>query len=83
MLEINGEILSFLDEETGQIMKNDHGFYRLEDVVKYVFNKHGIENYEFAHVGGFDSPGYNVDCYSWSAIIDGELYFDHTSIESY
>lgn len=38
---------------------------------------------EVLHTGGFESPGYDVDCYAWAGIIDGELYFDSIEQESY
>mgnify|MGYP000422536869 FL=1 len=31
---------------------------------------------DFKYIGGFDSPGCDINCYAWAGIIDGELYFD-------
>lgn len=34
-------------------------------------------------VGGFESPGYDIDCYAWAAVVDGDLLFGDTYRESY
>jgi len=40
--------------------------------------------FEYDDVGGFDSPGYDIECYAWACITkDGELYFDSTIKECY
>lgn len=54
----------------------------IEGLLKLAELKFGI-NIEFDNVGGFDSPGYDVDCYAWASVVDGELYFDTVQHERY
>ena len=61
---------------------DDIYFEGIEGLLKLTELKFGID-IEFSNVGGFDSPGYDVDCYAWASIIDGELYFDDVQHERY
>lgn len=79
---IKEEIFSFVYEDDGSIFENDLELYSIADVVGYVANKYGV-NIEIECIGGFDSPGYDVCCYAWAGIIDGELYFDGLQQERY
>lgn len=36
--------------------------YNLEEEIEKVFKEIGITQYNFCSVGGFDSPGYSLDC---------------------
>lgn len=70
-----------IDRENGQVIENEN-FDDIYELIEYVNNLFNC-NIECKHCGGFDSPGYDVDCYAWAGIIDGELYFDTLEQESY
>lgn len=82
MEQIIDEINSFIDEDTGMILENDENIEEISQVIEYVNEKYNV-NIECMHVGGFDSPGLNVKCYSWAGIIDGELLFDGLEVLCY
>jgi len=79
--EIVNFIWSYIDDEYGNIIEHDE-FYDLEGLINYTNKKFNCK-IKLIHVGGFESPGYDVDCYAWAGIIDGELYFDSLEQESY
>ena len=70
-----------LDEETGQVIKSDD-YDSIYSLISYV-NKKFDCNLEIQHAGGFESPGYDVDCYAWAGVINGKLYFDTLEIKRY
>lgn len=74
---INGQI----NEEDGSVIETDDfdGIYGLINFTNKKFDC----KLEFIKVGGFDSPGYDVKCYAWAGIIDGELYLDSLQMERY
>lgn len=80
--EIQSEIFSFINEEDGQIIKNEYECNDIYDVISHISKKYHVE-IKVNYVGGFDSPGYDVRCYAWAAIVDGELYFDDLMQEYY
>lgn len=47
-----------IDSKTRKIIRE----YNLEEEIKKVFEEIGITQYDFCSVGGFDSPGYSIDC---------------------
>jgi len=79
--EIRGFIWSYIDNEIGEIIEHDK-FDDLYGLIRYVNEYYNCE-IKLRHVGGFDSPGYDIDCYAWAGVIDGELYFDSLEQESY
>lgn len=68
-------------DENGQVIENENfdDIYELISHINILFNC----NIECKRCGGFNSPGYDVDCYAWAGIIDGELYFDTLERELY
>ena len=55
----------------------------LEDEITKVFEKIGIKQFNFCYVGGFDSPGYSIDCICLSYIdLEGELQIIPINYES-
>lgn len=36
--------------------------YNLEEEIEKVFKENGITQYDFCMIGGFDSPGYSLNC---------------------
>lgn len=79
--EVREFIWDWIDEERGGIIEHDE-FDDLCGLIRYTNTKFNCD-IELKHCGGFDSPGYDVDCYAWAGIIDGELYFDSLEQESY
>lgn len=73
---IKTEISYYLDDETGYIrIDEENGIETVDDVIIHVEKMFDVE-LDFKHIGGFDSPGCDINCYAWAGIIDGELYFD-------
>ena len=73
---IKDEIWSFVDEDGSDIIENDLGLEDIKDVVDYVTKKHNCA-IEFIKVGGFNSPGCDVNCYAWAGIVDGNYTLIH------
>jgi len=71
--EIKEFIWNNIDEE-GQIHCTCE-FADIYELIEHVNNTFKCD-LEVKHCGGFDSPGYDVDCYAWAGIIEGKLYFD-------
>lgn len=80
--KIHDEISSFINEENGNIIENMYEYDSIEEVIRHVSKKYNVE-IKLRYIGGFDSPGYDVDCYAWASIIDGDLYFDSLQQERY
>lgn len=86
---IKKDIERFFDEN-GQIKSvtvNDCRNYSgivedIHSIIKYISLKYDCE-IECEYIGGFDNPGYGVECYAWAGIVEGELYFDYAEIENY
>lgn len=73
---IKTEISYYLDDETGYIrIDEENGIETVDDVIIHVEKMFDVE-LDFKCIGGFDSPGCDINCYAWAGIIDGELYFD-------
>lgn len=73
---IKTEFSYYLDDETGYIrIDEENGIETVEDVIIHVEKMFDVE-LDFKYIGGFDSPGCEINCYAWAGIIDGELYFD-------
>lgn len=79
--EIRKIIWENINDEDGQVIECDE-FEDIYGLIKYIKNKFNCD-IKINHCGGFDSPGYDVDCYAWAGIIDGELYFDSVEQERY
>lgn len=48
--------------------------YNLEEEMVKIFKNFGITQYDFCYIGGFDSPGYSVDCMCIAYIdLEGKL----------
>lgn len=75
--EIRTFIWDRIDDD-GQVINFDD-IYELISHVNILFNC----NIACKRCGGFNSPGYDVNCYAWAGIIDGELYFDTLEEELY
>lgn len=59
-----------MDLENNKIRKE----YNLEEEIEKVFKKIGITQYNFCYIGGFDSPGYSVNCMCIAYInLEGKL----------
>lgn len=78
--EIKEYIEEHIDEE-GQIEETEN-FDDIKGLIDYV-NKKADCKIKLKKCGGFDSPGYEIKCYAWAGIIDGELYFDSVEQECY
>jgi hypothetical protein len=68
-------------DEDGNVIATDD-FDEIENMIAYINEKFKCD-IKVKYVGGFESTGYDVNCYAWAAIIDGELYFDSLQHESY
>ena len=54
--------------------KEDREEYTFEEEMEKVFKKLGITQYNFCRVGGFESPGYDLNCVYIAYIdLDGKL----------
>ena len=63
------------EDNTLYILKNDKYIAEgVEAVIKLANLKFNIK-IKFTEIGGFDSPGYDVNCYAWAGIVDEELLF--------
>ena len=91
--------IEFTDENTEKLQKyKDEGYtfeddaciYKdgeyiedgLEGIIHLAEKEFGV-NIEFTCVGDYTSCGYDMFCYAWACIIDGELYFDSATKESF
>lgn len=55
----------------------------LDAICHEVREKFGVKC-DYTYTGGFDSPGYDIDCYAIAFIgLDGELYLMDYSYERY
>lgn len=79
--EIKEFIWGWINDEDGQVIEHDE-FDDIYELIKYTNKKFNCD-IDVNKIGGFSSPGYDVDCYAWAGIIDGELYFDGVEQESY
>lgn len=57
----------------------------LEDELYTIYNeyKNFISDFNLFYVGGFDSPGYEIECYALALIVEGKLYTYAINYETY
>lgn len=79
--EISNYLWDHIDEETCEVVDIE-GVDSLEGLTSHINEKFGC-SIELKHIGGYDSPGHDVDCYAWAGIVDGELFFTGIQVESY
>ena len=72
--QVKSDIESFLNREDAYVYESNE-IETMYDIIDYVNKKFKI-NLDIRCTGGFDSPGFSVNCYAWAGIIDGQLYFD-------
>lgn len=80
--KIQNEIHSFINEDDGNIIKNEYGYENIYDVISHVSIKYNVE-IKVNCVGEFETPFYGLNFYAWAGIVDGELYFDNSRPECY
>lgn len=79
--ELQDFIWDNIDQENGSVIESE-GIEDIYGLMKAASKKFNVA-LKITRVGGFDSPGYTVNCYAWSGIVDGELYLDSVEQEYY
>lgn len=64
-------------------IEKDNRELEFEEELDNLFGKNEFYQYELTYVGGFDSPGYDLNCYCLSLIENGKLYTFPIKFESY
>jgi hypothetical protein len=72
-------ILSFWNNEQESFTKSD------EEINQEIKSAFGYDaQFQSSWVGGFDSPGYDIDCYAYAYLDDdGKLVLDSWTVERY
>lgn len=75
--EIKEFIMDNIDKDDNVIPFDCEGYYEVDDIdtLTDVVNEKFNTDISCNYIGGFGSPGYDVDCYALVGIVDGELFF--------
>lgn len=85
------KIENFLSKWRIEEDKYQHYIYNEEENIEYEFDteldallkdEKDIQ-YNLVYVGGFESPGYEIDCYCLAIVVEGKLYTYSINFENF